>query len=209
MSQSLKTCFPTQAPFSPLRLASDYRDFWGDADARLAEMVDPLLSAACYVPRVFHAPSTEDENAGLAARGYLEYALALPAGSFIVGFQHSYTGLANPNDAANPPVLSSFRFQITDVRMQYRFFEKPLPEAWLLNDVPTSNAAGLVAGGLYVPNPSPRLLTALYPVTPPGMFRVEFWNLLNSTNAGVRLSLFVAVPDEDLLGRGHDGVIGS
>lgn len=196
------TCFPTKPPFNPLRLASNYRDYWGDADARLAELTDPLLDAACYVPRIFHAPDTEAENTGVAAEDYLEYVLTLPAGSYIVGYLHNFTGLLNANDPATPPVRSSFRFQITDVQKQYRFFEKPLPEAWLLNDSPSSNPLAQTAGGLYVLNPSPRLLTALYPVTPPGVFKVEFWNVLDELNTGVRLSLLVAVPDEDLLVRG-------
>lgn len=195
------TCFPTKPPINPLRLASNYRDYWGDVHAMLAELTDPLCDAACYVPRVFHAPDTEGENAGVAAQDFREYVLVLPAGSFIVGYLHTYTGRLNANDAANPPVRSSFRFQLTDVQKQYRFFEKPIPEAWLLNDSPARNALGQFAG-LNVLNPSPRLLTALYPVTPPGVFKVEFWNTLDTTNTGIRLSLLVAVPDEDLLVRG-------
>jgi hypothetical protein len=201
MSSNPTTCFPTRPPINPLRLASNYRDYWGDLDARLTELTDPLLDAACYVPRIFHAPDTEAENLGVLANDFLEYVLVLPAGSFIVGFQHCFTSLANPNDSGNPPVRSSFRFQITDVQKQYRFFEKPVPEAWLLNDAPSSNPQGLI-NGLYNLNPSPRLLPALYPVTPPGEFRVEFWNTLASTNTGIRLSLLVAIPDLDLLGRG-------
>jgi len=196
------TCFPTKPPFNPLRLASNYRDYWGDADARLAELTDPLLDAACYVPRIFHAPDTEAENAGVDPQDYREYVLALPAGSFIVGYLHSFTGQLNASDPDNPPVRSSFRFQITDVQKQFRFFEKPIPEAWLLNDAPSSNTLAQISGGLYVLNPSPRLLTALYPVTPPGVFKVEFWNTLDTVNTGVRLSLLVAVPDEDLMVRG-------
>jgi hypothetical protein len=202
MTNNPTTCFPTKPPINPLRLASNYRDYWGNADARLTELTDPLLDAACYVPRIYHAPGTEEELAGVGPRDYMEYALALPPGSFIVGYMHTYTSLANAADADNPPVRSSFRFQLTDVHKQYRFFEKPVPEAWLLNDAPSSNAQSPVGAGLYVLNPSPRLLTALYPVTPPGMFKVEFWNTLDTLNTGVRLSLLLAVPDEDLQGRG-------
>lgn len=208
MNSNPTTCFPTRPPFAPLRLASNYRDFWGDADAKLAELVDPLLDAACYVPRVFHAPSTEEENAGVAANDFREYMLPLPPGSFIVGYLHAFTGLANAGDETNPPVRSGFKFQITDVHRQFRFFEKPVPEAFLLNDVPSSNAVAFLSAGLYVLNPSPRLLPALYPVTPPGVFKVEFWNTLvdgdgvPALNTGIRLSLLLAVPDEDLLVRG-------
>ena len=197
----MKVCFPTQVPISPLRLHSAYRDYFGDPDSKLTALIDPILDAACYVPRIFHAPDTETEDAGLAAKQYLEYALALPAGSFIVGYLHAFTSRASLN-ATDPPVRSGFRFNITDVGRQYRFFEKPVPETWLLNDAPSRNPQSPLAAGLYVLNPAPRLLTAPYPVTPPGIFKVEFWNTLSVTNKLVRLSLLVAVPDEDSETRG-------
>lgn len=193
------TCFPTQAPINPLRLVSNYREMWGDAHALLVRGTDPLVDAACYVPRIFHAPDTDTENAGVAARDYLEYILTLPPGSFIVGLLHAYTGLANANNATNPPVRSSFRFQLTDVEVRHRFFEKPLPEAWLLNDVPSGNPQGVVSGFPFVQNQTVRLLPAPYPVTPPGQIRVEFWNILATANRDIRLSLLVAVPDEVVL----------
>lgn len=190
-------CFPTDVPFSPLRLASNYRDYFGDAHAVLTELIDPILEAACYVPRIFHAPDTATENQGVAANGYLEYALALPPGAFVLGYLHTFTSLGSLN-ATDPPVQSSFKFQITDIERRYRLFEKPVPEAWLLNDAPSSNPQAIFSAGLYVLNPSPRLLTAPYPVAPPGMFKVEFWNTLPSVNTGVRLSLLVAIPNPDL-----------
>jgi len=49
-----------------------------------------------------------------------------------------------------------------------------------------------------VPNPSPRLLPAPYPVAAPGIFKLEFWNMLTTQNTGVRLTLLVAEPDPDL-----------
>ena len=197
----MKVCFPTQVPISPLRLHSAYRDYFGDADAKLTALIDPILDAACYVPRIFHAPDTQTEDAGIPARDYLEYALALPEGSWICGYPHSFSSRASLN-ATDPPVRSGFRLQITDVARQFRFFEKPVPETWLLNDAPSSNPQSPLGAGLYVLNPAPRLLTAPYPVTPPGIFKVEFWNTLDVTNALVRLSLLVAVPDEDSLTRG-------
>lgn len=197
----MKVCFPTQVPISPLRLHSAYRDYFGDPDAKLTALVDPILDAACYVPRIFHAPDTETENAGVAAKQYLEYALALPQGSFIIGYLHTFTSRAS-EDGTNPPVRSGFRFNITDVNAQYRFFEKPVPETWLLNDAPSSNPQSPLGAGLYVLNPAVRLLTAPYPVTPPGIFKVEFWNTLATTNKLIRLSLLVAVPDEDSGTRG-------
>jgi hypothetical protein len=197
----MKTCFPTQVPIAPLRLHSAYRDYWGDADAKLTELIDPFLDAACYVPRIIHAPDTQTENIGVAGNAYEEYALAVPEGAFLLGFLHSFTGRASL-DAANPPVRQSFRFNITDMGRQYKLFEKPVPETWLLNDAPSSNPNAHFGAGLYVLNPAPRLLAVPYPVTPPGIFKIEFWNSLATVNKLIRLSLIVAVPDEDLLNRG-------
>jgi hypothetical protein len=197
----MKTCFPINPPIAPLRLHSAYRDYFGDPDSKLTALIDPLLDAACYVPRIFHSPDTEDSDAGVPGLEYLEYALALPEGSFILGYQHTFTSRASLN-ATDPPVRSGFRFQVTDVKRQYRFFEKPVPETWLLNDAPSSNPQSPLGAGLYVLNPAPRLLTAPYPVTPPGIFKVEFWNTLSSLNKLVRLTMIVAVPDEDAGTRG-------
>jgi len=197
----MKTCFPTQVPIAPLRLHSAYRDYWGDADAKLTELIDPFLDAACYVPRIYHAPDTQTENDGIAGNAYNEYALAVPIGSFLLGFLHSFTGRGSLDDA-NPPVRQSFRFNITDMGRQYKLFEKPVPETWMLNDAPSSNPVANFTAGLYVLNPAVRLLAVPYPVTPPGIFKVEFWNSLSTLNKLIRLSLVVAVPDEDLLNRG-------
>jgi hypothetical protein len=197
----MKTCFPTQVPLAPLRLHSAYRDYWGDADAKLTELIDPFLDAACYVPRIIHAPDTQTENIGVAGNAYEEYALAVPEGAFLLGFLHNFTGRASL-DAVNPPVRQSFRFNITDMGRQYKLFEKPVPETWLLNDAPSSNPNAHFGAGLYVLNPAPRLLAVPYPVTPPGIFKIEFWNSLPTVNKLIRLSLIVAVPDEDLLNRG-------
>ena len=190
-------CFPSNPPISPLRLASNYRDYPGDPHAFLAALVDPIINAACYVPRIFHAPDTQAENLGVAPLDYLEYVLAIPPGSFILGYLHTYTSLGSLNDT-DPPVQSGFKFQIEDVERRYRFFEKPIPEAFLLNDAPSSNPQSVMGAGLYVLNPSVRLLMAPYPVAPPGMFKIEFWNTLNQLNTNIRLSLMVAVPNPDM-----------
>lgn len=190
-------CFPTRPPISPLRLASNYRDYYGDAHAKLAELIDPILGAGCYVPRIIHAPDSPAELAGVPGGGFLDYGLVIPTGSWILGFQHCYTSAPSAN-TTDPPVTSSFRFQITDVERQYKFFRNPVPEAYLLNDIPTSNAVSVLTGLLTVLNPSLRLLPAPYPVAPPGLFKLEFWNMLATVNTGVRLSLLVAEPDPDL-----------
>lgn len=194
-------CFPTKPPINPLRLASNYRDYYGCQHERFTALTDAINDSGCYTPRIFHAPDTPTENAGVAENGYLEYALPLPAGSFVLGFLHTFTGAASA-DREDPPVGSGFSVQITDVAKDYQWFEKPVPEAWLLNDAPSSNPSSVLAAGLYVLNPSPRLLTAPYPITPPGMLKIEFWNKLTTLNKLIRLSMLVAVPDYDLTKRG-------
>jgi hypothetical protein len=193
----MSQCFPTRPPINPLRLSSNYRDYYGDAHARLTELTDPILGAGCYVPRIVHAPDTPSELAGIPANGFLDYGLTLPVGSWILGFLHTYTSQASAN-ATDPPVGSSFRLQITDVEREYKFFRAPVPEAYLLNDFPSSNPQAVTSGLLTVLNPSVRLLPSPYPVAPPGLFKLEFWNMLATVNTGIRLSLFVAEPDPDL-----------
>ena len=121
----------------------------------------------------------------------------------LVAYLHAFTGGPSAN-TTDPPVTSGFRIQITDIRPNYQFFGKPVPEAFFLNDVPSSNPQGVFAPtSLSVLNQTPRLLTAPYPVTPPGLFKVEFWNILQSGNVGsvnplVSLAFLVAVPDPDM-----------
>lgn len=212
MGSRSNICFPLDVPISPLRLASDYRDYWGDYHARLVELIDPILDAGCYQPRIYHAPAQDLEVAGVSGLGFLDYDLAITAGSWILGFMHSYTSAPSAN-STDAPVTSSFRFQFTEIRTDrkpYRFFAKSVPEAWLLNDQPTSNPqspiAGGPGGGLYLTNPSPRLLTAPYPVTPGATYRVEFWNLLATVNKDIRLSVVVAEPIDATAGDPSGGV---
>jgi hypothetical protein len=189
-------CCTTVPPFNPMRLASNYRDGFGDPHARLVELMDPIIQSGCFEPRIFHAPDTQSENVGLTAKGYLEYVMDIPPGSFILAYLHHATALENPNNSDAPPVQSTFRMQITDVARNYKFFQKPMPEAFFLNDAPSNNTLGPYANGgiLYELNPSPRPLTAPYPVAPPGKFMVEFWNLLSTPNALVQMTFLVAIP---------------
>ena len=200
-------CTPVPA-FNPLRLASNYREGFGDPHARLAELTDPILQSGCFEPRVFHAPDESAENAGATvAAPYIEFVMDIPGGSFILAYLHHSTGLANANSAGNPPVQSTFRMQITDVERNYKFFQKPMPEAFFLNDAPSNNTDGPYAGGglLYELNPSPRLLTAPYPVAPLGKYKVEFWNVTAGNNALMQMSFLVAVPTLSVKGGNGNG----
>jgi hypothetical protein len=195
--------FPAIPPFNPLRLASNYRDYFGDANALLTELTDQIIASGCYVPKIFHAPETFLENEGVTPNGYLAYTLVIPPGSFILAYMHAFTSAASVN-ATDPPVQPGFRMQITDVLPNHKFFGKPLPETFFLNDIPSANPQSPnIPTFLSVQNNTPRLLTAPYPVVPPGVFKVEFWNILtNSSGVGiqnnlVRMSFLVAIPDPD------------
>jgi hypothetical protein len=199
---------------SPLRLAPDYRDYFGAAHEHLVETIEAIVNADAFRLRVFHVPDSATEVAGVPANGHLEYALELPPGSIILGFLHSNTPVPDPwssGDASDPPVGSSFRCQIQDVDRNYRFFQKPVPEAYFLNDLPTYNPLGPYAGNnLYCLNPSLRLLMAPYPVAPPGQFKVEFWNIYAPTgtptaNTLISLDFVVAEPDPASSGTASQG----
>jgi hypothetical protein len=196
-------CVPTNPAISPLRFAPDYRDFFGRAHEHLSYGIDPIVNADCFRPRIYHCPSFEQEitggvagQSGVAAGGTVVFELGLPAGSLILGFLRTNTPVPNPNTATAPPVASGWRIQITDVARNFKFFEQPVPEAYFLNDAPSSDPNGPFAGNnLYVLLPSIRLLSAPYPVAPPGQFKVEFYNLLASVNKLVSLDVFVVEPD--------------
>lgn len=190
-------CVPLKTLLNPLKMAPAYRDFWGDLNSRYVELTDRICDAECYIPRVYHAPDNVTELAGVAGNGYLEFILPIPAGSFVLGFLHTTTGALGPGATAagSPPAGSSFSCQITDVRRKFRFFQKPVPETYFLNDATTPNDFGVFAGGFpYVACPSPRLLPAPYPISAPGELMIEFWNTLTTANVLVQLSLLVAVP---------------
>lgn len=183
-------CVPTTPAIAPLRLASDYRDYYGRQHEKFVERIDPIIQAGCFTPRIFHAPASADEVAGVPANGYLEYVLELPAGGFILGFLH--TTLSGSTGGEEPTPISGFRLQISDVVRNYRMFGKPVPEAWLLNDqLGTDNTE---FNSEWVLNPAPRLLAAPYPIAPPGQFKVEFWETTGSLNKLVQVSMIVAVP---------------
>lgn len=189
-------CVPTTPAIAPLKLAPDFRDYPGRYHERLAYLIDTIVNADCFRPRYYHAPDSPTENAGIPANGYLEYVLQITPGSVLLGFLRSNTPVQNPNTSTDPPVGSGYRCQITDVERQYKFFQKPVPEAYFLNDIPSTNPLGPYDGeNLYVLNPALRLLPHPYPITAPGLLKVEFWNLLTSSNVNVALDFVVVEPD--------------
>lgn len=189
-------CVPTTPAIAPLRFDPSYRDYFGRAHEHLCSRIDQIVNADCFRIRIFHAPDFTTELAGVPALGYVEYALPLPPGSILLGFLRTNTPVANPSTASAPPVGSGYRVQITDVHRSYRFFQRPVPEAYFLNDAPGSDPNGPFAGeNLYVQLPTLRLLQAPYPVAAPGQFKVEFWNIQNQSNSLVSLDFVVADPE--------------
>jgi hypothetical protein len=196
-------CVPKQTE-NLLTLSPLYHDYWGEQMAAYTRRLDGFANRGCYVPRFFHAPDSESQFVGLAANGYKTYLLALPLGSFIVGFLHTTSSAPGSSGPATAPVInvppnaSGFTCQITDLAIDHKWFSHPIEEAWFIND----NLLGPSTFAPYANNtkgftwPSfPRLLPVPYPVVAPGQLQVEFWNSLDVLNNDVQLTFLVLVPD--------------
>ena len=208
---SSKLCVPTLTE-NLLRLSPLYHDYFGEQQAAFTKMLDGFADAGCYVPRFFHAPDSGSQLAGVPPNGYKTYLMALPVGSFILGFLHTTTSAAGFDQDAPmlnvPPNKSGFSCQITDLSIDHKLFSRPAPEAWFINDQvfggsdnPFPPYPGATRGFTF---PSfPRLLPAPYPVVPPGQFQVEFWNSLGSVNTDVQMTFLVLVPDSGNMNAGR------
>lgn len=203
-----KVCVPTITE-NLLRLAPTYREYWGEQQAAFTRRLDVFSNAGCYVPRFFHAPDSQSQFVGVPPNGYMTYLLALPVGSFLLGFLHTTAGSPRTFDGGTttpqpPPNPGSFSCQVTDLSIDHKLFSRPMPEAWFLND----NVLGF---SQFPPYPSahlpytfpsfPRLLPVPYPVVGQGQFQVEFWNSLGPVsdeqpnNTDVQMTFLVLVPD--------------
>lgn len=188
-----------------LRLSPLFTDYWGDQQAKFASRLDGFCKAGCFLPRFYHTPDSGSQLLGIAANGYKTYLLALPPGSFVVGYLHTTSSAPNSAGPASTPVInappnaSGFTCQITDQSIDHKWFSRPVPEAYFIND----NLLGPSTGFPPYPDntlgftfPSfPRLLPVPYPVVPPGQFIVEFWNQLDTLNTDCQLTFLVLVPD--------------
>ena len=194
-----RLCVP-QTSENPLRLSPLFRDYWGDQMAAFTKQTDKFSKAGCYVSRFYHAPDSETQLNGIPANGYLTYLLALPIGSFLLGYLHSTSSAPDSTGNGTPPNLSGFTCQITDLSIDHKFFSRPAEEAWFMNDQLLPGNPGSVS-----PYPSntkgytfpsfPRLLPVPYPIVPPGQLQVEFWNSLDDVNTDVQMSFLVMIPD--------------
>lgn len=203
---SSKLCVPTLTE-NLLRLSPLYHDYFGEQQAAFTKMLDGFAEAGCYVPRFYHAPDSGSQFLGVAPSGYKTYLMALPVGSFILGFLHTTSSApdsagatsAGPQVINVPPNASGFSCQITDLSIDHKLFSRPAPEAWFINDNLLSASTGAPpypanTKGFTFPS-FVRLLPAPYPVVPPGQFQVEFWNSLDVLNTDVQMTFLVLVPD--------------
>jgi|ERR1043166_1200417 hypothetical protein len=171
----MKLNIPTVLPISPYLLHAEARDFWGEGYPQLVRLLDPILQRGCYTPRFLHAPATPTELVGVAGSDYLEYVMSVVPGSWILGYGHR-VAYAD----------SSFLCQITDVGLDAKFFSQPVPDQYF-------NSPGRTRA-----TPA-RLLPSPWPVTPPGQYRIEFWNQQVTANNLIQLTFLVAEPDPGLL----------
>lgn len=196
-----------------LRLSPLFRDYFGEQQARFTERLDAFCKSGCYVPRFYHTPDSESQLVGIPSNGYKTYLLALPPGSFILGFLHTTSSAPHSSGPSEltvpnvPPNASGFTVQITDLAIDHKWFSKPVEEAWFINDnllgPSVNNFPPYPNNTLGFTNPSfPRLLPVPYPVVEPGQFQVEFWNQLSQfddestgINTDCQLSFLVLVPD--------------
>lgn len=190
-------CVPKQTE-NLLTLSPLYRDYWGEQMAVFTRKLDGFAEAGCYVPRFYHAPSSESQFNGVQGGAYITYLLKLPVGGFLIGFLHTTCSVPNSTNSQTPPNPSGFTMQMTDLAIDHKLFARPLPEAWFIND-------NLLGSSVNPPYPSntkgytfpsfPRLLSVPYPIVGEGQFQVEFYNSLTSTNTDAQMTFLVLVPD--------------
>jgi hypothetical protein len=136
-----------------LKLDPFTRSMWGEYDAYVIGLLEALMYDPCYRPKLYVTPDSTSNNLfastpGVPAGGQVEYGLSITPGSLIIG---NYLPSTNP---------VNFVWRITDVSLDHRFWDDPLP-SWF-----HSNAKG------EFPNLWPRP----YPVVGSGLFQCEFWN---------------------------------
>jgi hypothetical protein len=154
-------------PISPLSLNPLTRDLWGSFDASAIAQLAALASDPCYMMKFYKAPADNQELLSSAAAngGYAAYGMKITPGSIIFGFYlPSIVDIDTPWDSAP----GAFTVQITDVEMEHKWFTEPIASLFLANFKPTYASVVTTNMGSF-----PNLLTAPYPVTGHGMFKVD------------------------------------
>jgi hypothetical protein len=144
---------------TPLQIDSFTRDLWNEFDALAIAQLAPLAFDDCYKPRIYVGLDSDAQS--VAALGYSSFGLQVTPGSLIYGF---YMG--------TPVIPSPWNFQMTDMSLGRSLFSDPVSQIFLSN----------LKGPAY-----PWLLCAPYPVVGSGMFLVEVWSQLATTQSVIPL----------------------
>jgi hypothetical protein len=168
-------------PMSPLSLNPLTRDLWGSFDATAIAQLAALAADPCYTMKFYKAPADNQEL--FAASGYAAYGMKVTPGSIIFGFY-----LPCVVNTATPwtSIPGAFTVQITDVDLEHKWFTEPISSLFLSNFKPTFASIVNTNMGSF-----PNLLTAPYPVTGHGMFKVDIQN--TSGDGSQRIELVFGV----------------
>jgi len=161
--------------YSPLSVAQYVRDLWSRYDALAIAQLAPLADESCYQPKFYKAPAPGLEL--MTNRQYVPYGLKITPGSIIYGFYLPC------NPATGLPV--NFSVQITDQDQNHQFWSEPIPSYFL------ANSLGCGQAEIVEQKPSLAcLLNSPYPVTGEGLYLIELWNNLTTTQ---RIELVIGV----------------
>jgi hypothetical protein len=177
---------------SPLEQDPLTRPYYGQWDAYAIAQLAPLAKRIdCYTIKFYKAPASADEL--IPAYGYVACGLHLPPGGIIFGFF-----LPALVSTSNPP---AYNVQITDLNLNHKFWDEPVPSIFLGNYKPEYlTADALQTAGLVSSFPS--LWDAPHPVVGDGLFLFEFWDTTGGTSgpAGsaqrIELVIGLLVPKE-------------
>lgn len=156
-------------PISPLQLDTLTRDLWGSYDAVAIAQLAPLNYEACYRPKFYKVPATDQESFG--AYDDKDSGLAVTPGSLIYGFY--LPGLLSTS------LPGKFNFQLKDLSLDRDFWDDPIPSAFIANLKPTylSQLAYPTAG---TAGSFPHLLNCPWPVVGTGLFKSHIWETSGS-----------------------------
>ncbi len=152
-------------PLSPLSLNQLTRDLWGQFDASAIALLAPLATEDCYSIKFYKAPADDDEV--MAANSYVSYGMKITPGSIIYGIYLPCVPVPGAITTSAPP---PFNVQITDVSLEYKWFDDPVASVFLANYKPVIQSIVELQTGSF-----PWLLDAPYPVVGNGLFNVELW----------------------------------
>jgi hypothetical protein len=144
---------------TPLQIDPYTRDTWNEFDALVIAQLAPLAYDKCYRPKLYVGLDTDAQT--VPALGYSSFGLQITPGSLIYGF---HMGV--------PVYPSPWTFQLTDTALGRSLWTDPVSQNFLSN-----------LKGLNYPN----LLCAPYPVVGSGVFLVEVWNQLASSQVIIPL----------------------